>query len=291
MINLFIPSSNATKSKIAYARALRQEGVRFDAINADTLTTHLAAVEFLIKKHGIDASRLANLDEAGATAEKEALGLASSKTFFPRGQSHQARILVFKNESRVTIMPDIFASGEMGRPMFVFKGTKLPHRVVERDSALYRESVVDCLPRRSIVTTREDLAGVDKSNFIRWAELFVEDVADLTKQGRKVLLLYDGYRSHMSLRAVQILRKGNVVAYCLPSHTSGKTQPLDLTVFGAFKHNIVSTMRDISLVNATEPYDVVRLLQHFAGGLRTCLHSDKYLFWVSPCGIMAYGSV
>ena len=209
----------------------------------------------MIKKHNIDASRLANLDEAGATAEKEALEIARFRTFTTRDTSHQVRLPVFRNVSRVTIMPVIFANGEKGRPLFVFKGTKLSHRVVRTVRGPEKQSLADCLPRYSIVTTQEELAGVDKGNFVRWAEIFVRDVSDLSKHGRKLLLLYDGYRSQMSLKVLRILREGNVIAYCLPAHTSGKTQPLDLTVFGAFQHQIAANMKSISLVNHHDLFD------------------------------------
>ena len=49
----------------------------------------------------------------------------------------------------------------------------------------------------------------------------------------------------MPLRALQILRNGGVIAYCLPSHTNGKTQPLELTVFSSFKDRILSAMLEI----------------------------------------------
>ena len=177
------------------------------------------------------------------------------RTFTTRDTSHQVRLPVFRNVSRVTIMSVIFANGEKGRLLFVFKGTKFSHRVVKTVSGLEKQSLADFLPRYSIVTTREELAGVDKSNFVRWAEIFVKDVSDLTKHGRRLLLLYDGYRSHMSLKVLRILRQGNVIAYCLPAHTSGKTQPLDLTVFGAFKHHIAANMKSISLVNHHDLFD------------------------------------
>ena len=87
-------------------------------------------MEDLIKKHNFYASRLANLHEAGATAEKEAREITRLRKFTTREIPHQVHLPVFKNVSRVTIMPVIFANGEKGRPLFVFKGTKLSHRVI-----------------------------------------------------------------------------------------------------------------------------------------------------------------
>ena len=118
------------------------------------------------------------------------LCLGSAETFCLRIHINQVRIPEFKNVSRVIIMPVIIASGYIGRPLFIFKGTRLQHRTVERDGVCFLESLADCMPRKSIVT-REELAGVDKSNFAGWAEIFVEDVGDLAANN-KVLLLYEG---------------------------------------------------------------------------------------------------
>ena len=105
-------------------------------------------------------------------------------------------------------MPVILASGVTGRPLFIFKGTRILHRVIENNEGLFKQSVADCLPPNALVTTREELAGVDKSNSVRWAESFVQDISHLARQGPKVLLLYDGYRSHMSLKALTISEMG-----------------------------------------------------------------------------------
>ena len=59
----------------------------------------------------------------------------------------------------------------------------------------------------------------------------------------------------MSLKVLRFLREGNVIAYCLPAHTRGKTRPLDLTVIGAFIHHIAANMKSISLVNHHDLFD------------------------------------
>jgi tRNA splicing ligase len=118
------------------------------------------------------------------------------------------------------------------------------------------ETLTDCLPRREKVTTREDVAGVDSLNFTRWAADFIAEVCDLTKNGRKVLLTYDGYRSHLCFKALSILRDGGVISYELPAHTSGKTQPLDVSIFSAFKSNLNDFIRSIGMTNSAITNDV-----------------------------------
>ena len=75
--------------------------------------------------------------------------------------------------------------------------------------------------------------GVDSDNFLSWAKVFVDYVRDLTVDGGKVLLTYDGDRAHLSPQVLTLFRENNVIAYALPSHTSGRLQPLDVTVFSS----------------------------------------------------------
>jgi len=64
-------------------------------------------------------------------------------------------------------MATIFASGCAAWPFFIFKGKRVSYRVIERIGKEIVESLLECLLRGSIVTTRDDVAGVDKQNFIR----------------------------------------------------------------------------------------------------------------------------
>ena len=55
------------------------------------------------------------------------------------------------------------------------------------------------------------------------------------KTSERVLVLYDGHRSHISLSLADWTKKNNVVWFVLPPHSSQVTQPLDVGVFGPFK--------------------------------------------------------
>jgi len=246
---------------IRLGRPSSQEDIRWASTNATTLTSHFAQVEALIREHNIDASRLANLDECGVTAGRDASGRTQRKVYMTRATVAQQRTVDFKNVQRVTMMPVIFASGHVGNPLFVIRGTRVRYRVLSKDGKDYIESITDCLPRHSMITTREDLAGVDKHNFLRWAQAFVQEVKDLTTGGRKVLLIYDGYRSHMGLRVLETLDKGNVIAYALPSHTSGTTQPLDVSIFGPFKQHLSESVNRIFSPFRCVDYDIFDFLK------------------------------
>ena len=85
---------------------------------------------------------------------------------------------------------------------------------------------------------REKGSRVDSDNFLNWTNYFVDFVSDLTANGRKLLRIYDRYRSHMSLTVLKLFADNNIVVYALPPHTSGKTQPFDVVAFSAFEKKL-----------------------------------------------------
>ena len=54
---------------------------------------------------------------------------------------------------------------------------------------------------------------------------------------RPILLLMDGHASHFSPLFVNRAIEENVIAFCLPPHSTHKAQPLDKGVFGPLKHS------------------------------------------------------
>ena len=123
----------------------------------------------------------------------------------------------------------------------------MPFRNIIVDGQVVVDTYASHLPRHSCVAMRPEGDGVDAINYIHWAENFVEHVKDLTQNGRKLLLTYDGYRSHMTLSVLDLFAKNNIIVYCLPANTSGMLQPIDLVVFSSFKNslsvNIYSTVK------------------------------------------------
>ena len=151
----------------------------------------------------------------------------------------------FSNLNRIKVLGCVHASGDIGRPMFVFQGTRRRYRKLQTSrtrQASHLQTIADCLRRGALVATRKDVASVDKINFDEWARRITGDMNDLTANGRKLLLLYDGYRSHTCVQALELFKK-NIVAFALPAHASGVTKPLDLSVFNPGRRTIASYLR------------------------------------------------
>lgn len=251
--------------RLRFCRPLRQESKRFAACNADSLTTHFATLSTLIERFDLDAQRIWNLDETGATPDKDVNGRSSSRRFMDRRGVQDLKIAEFRRTHRVTMLPVISAAGQNGPTLFIFKGRRMPYRQILRRGVVHTETFAELLPRGSLIAFREERGGVDTKNFFEWARIFVHSVRDLTANGRKVLLIYDAYRSHLSLQVLQLFRDNGVIAYALPAHTSGKTQPLDVICFSVFKNALNEALNTAAATDKLDVYDTF----DFCGMLRT----------------------
>ena len=90
------------------------------------------------------------------------------------------------------MMPVIFASGCLGRSLYVVKGKSQNFRVTTNGDEECIETIADCLPNGSVTSTREHIAGGDSSIFLDWAKLFVKDNVERTRHGQKCSSLWMG---------------------------------------------------------------------------------------------------
>lgn len=248
-------------SRIKFGRASLQEQARWRATNADNLTKHFARLEAIIQEHNIDAPRIANLDETGTTPDDDCTKSPRTKSYCLRGSYAQQQAPKFSNVKRITMMRFVFADSHVGRPLFAIRGTQLKFRFVIKNGIRVMETVADCLPRDSLITTRQEVASVDSHNFYNWAAVFAEDMKGLTDNGRKVLLILDGYRCHMAYPILKLLETHGIIVYALPAHTSGSTQPLDVSVFGPFKEHLRNCIEELATPFSTNVYDVFDYLK------------------------------
>lgn len=61
-IRLFISRHDV---RIGFCKACKQEAVRFQANNAETIIDHLVKIKTICDENGIDSARMWNLDETG----------------------------------------------------------------------------------------------------------------------------------------------------------------------------------------------------------------------------------
>ncbi|XP_015111355.1 uncharacterized protein C01G6.5 [Diachasma alloeum] len=87
------------------------------------------------------------------------------------------------------------------------------------------------LPPGSHIYMSPKSSYINSELFIRW----LEEAFFPNLTGPKNLLILDGHGSHMQYAALELCRQHDVIVVCLPSHTTHKLQPLDVSIFGRLK--------------------------------------------------------
>lgn len=75
-----------------------------------------------------------------------------------------------------------------------------------------------------------------KSEIIyNWGLKFVKETKKVRAGGKNMVLVLDGYGGHIQYPFLQLMKDNRIVVIALPAHTSHVLQPLDITVFAAYK--------------------------------------------------------
>src|ERR1700677_1326345 len=89
------------------------------------------------------------------------------------------------------------------------------------------------------------------NNFIaaQWFEkCFLPQATAKNTSGKTILLIYDGHKSHETIKLREIAVQHKIELYHLPAHTSHRLQPLDVGVFGplqrVWQNRCVAAMED-----------------------------------------------
>lgn len=151
------------------------------------MTTHIASLEKIVEGFNITADCIYNLGEPDVSPNLETGGRTSKKYLLRSGKPKSFQICeaTFSYIHRVTTLCKTCVEGTESIPMFVISGKDLPYRIIDKNNRWEHESIRDCLPTGSLVTTREDTASVDRQNFAEFATRFLDCVKQKTKLVRK----------------------------------------------------------------------------------------------------------
>lgn len=127
------------------------------------------------------------------------------------------------------VLACISADGKALPPLIAFKGAAVQARWFSEgalEGTLYAAS---------------KNGWMEEPQFFHWfKEGFLTHVKQLREstgqEDQTAILIYDGHKSHVSVRTVDLALGNNIVLLKLPSHLSDKLQPLDKGVFGSFKN-------------------------------------------------------
>ena len=195
-----------------------------------------------MKEYSLDPERVWNVDESGAKPVRYAHGSGRHRRFLHRKSVTDVRLAEFSFSKRITLKPHVSAAGSIATTLFEYHGKKVPYLEVLKHGKIFVETLSDCLPRASLLYAGKMGLMLISDALLSWAKRFAEHVKDLTAGGRKVLLTLDVYRSHMGVKSMCHFEERGVLCYAIPSHTSGKTQPAGVCLFGSFKQQLNSAI-------------------------------------------------
>lgn len=243
----------ADRNHLAYRKVQQVEAARINAVTEEHICEHIARVQAAIKRYGIrSASQIVNMDQSGMSFKKM-VGRSLRKGFVSNNKGNKSSALqktlsAKGNLDRVTIMPVVSACGKAFKPVVVYPG-KLPH--YRKVNGRF-ETLSDVLMPSYLY--HNDTSAANSEIIYDWGMKFIEETKELRSNGDHMILILDGYGAHIQFPFLQMMKENRIVVIALPSHTSHVLQPLDLTVFAAYKsfleEELHRTARIASKLNA-----------------------------------------
>jgi hypothetical protein len=171
----------------------------------------------IVLSHGFEASHIWNMDETGV----HATGRNGTLKVIAKKGSKNVNVQGGDSREWLTIAVCVNAIGASIPPYFIFKGKYLMKDYVEL-----------CGP--GAVMNVQENGWITTNIFCDWLEHFKENVPGGVSKQNKHLLIYDGHSSHVSGRALDTCIRMGIDIMSIPSHTSHKMQPLDVSCFKPF---------------------------------------------------------
>ena len=187
---------------------------RIAGASPDQLEKYFDLLEKTISEYDLDGHpcQIFNLDESGFPLNPNAPEVISR-----RGEKHPS--VITGERGQVTVLCCVNAGGYSLPPLVIF------------DRKTMRPELAD----GEVPGTTYGLSPngwIDSELFETW---FMHHFLAYAPPARPLLLLMDGHSSHFSPAFVNKAAEEEVVVFCLPPHSTHKTQPLDKGVFGPLK--------------------------------------------------------
>lgn len=192
---------------VSVARAL---GTRAEIIQRyfDLLEKTLLQYDLLEKPASIF-----NMDETGLSLDP-----GGPKVIGKKGTKHPVSTTT-GDKSQITVVSCVSAAGYAMPPMVIFD----------------RKTLSPGLTKGEVPGTMYGLSSngwIDSELFTQW---FCHHFLAYAPPVRPLLLLLDGHSTHFNPVTVEKAAKEKVIMFCLPPHSSHRTQPLDKGCFGPLK--------------------------------------------------------
>lgn len=129
-------------------------------------------------------------------------------------------------------------------------------------------------------TTKEVGLHWLKTKFTPWAKHRL--------QGTHIMLIVDGHGSHVSLEFIDFCIKNQIVALCLPPHTTHILQPLDVGIFGPLSQTYKMLIERKCQYGTGWSVNKTSFLQHYIEAREKAISQKNILSSWTATGLIPY---
>lgn len=190
---------------------------RISSFNAEAVKLFFFNLEKMYSKFHFAPNRVYNCDETGISNVPN----KSAKIYAARGSKQVGVATSGERGRNVTVMCCMNAAGGYIPPMFIYPRKRMSP-ILETGGPI---GAIYCC---------SDNGWMNQVLFLSWLEHFNKHAKPSLAD--PVLLVCDNHGSHISLAMYDFCKEHHIHVVSLPPHTSHKTQPLDVSLFGPLKN-------------------------------------------------------
>ena len=224
-----------TAEPVSYVRAV---GTRPEIISAyfDLLENTFIENDLLERP-----CQVFNMDETGMPLDPLA-----PRVICKKGSKHPVTT-TSGDKTQITVVSCCSAGGYVIPPMVIFdRKTLRPELTIgEVPGTIYGLS---------------DSGWINSELFSHW---FSSHFISYAPPARPLLLLLDGHSSHFNPSTIELAAEQQIIIFCLPPHSSHRTQPLDKGCFGPLKQFWRQECHEYLINNPWKSCDQVRVFSAF----------------------------
>jgi hypothetical protein len=201
--------------KTCFSRTI--DTARSTALDFSTIKSYFDNLGELLHEHKYPPSAIYNVNETGFS-----IG-SSRKSVVLLDQLNQCREKKQPGRQEwITSLECVSASGATLPPCLIFKGQNLNSGWIPDETPAGWKFIT------SKKGWTSDLIGFE------WLKTHFQPFVSRTSNSRHLLII-DGYSSHVTARFIAYCITSKIDLFLLPPHSSHKTQPLNLSIFGPLK--------------------------------------------------------
>lgn len=215
---------------------------RAACFNKVTIDNYFEKLEQTVQRHPnfINGSRKWNLDETGTST----VGSVKEKIISPKGQKQVHQIKGHERGTSVTTCCFVQAQGQTIPPVMIFPRVNFNKLML-----------VDAYPGTLGLANKAGYM-TDKM-FIPTIKHFIQHTKSCIEE--PTLLMVDNFGAHLTLECINLCKDNGVTLFTLPPHTTHKTQPLDVGVFGPFSTAYDKAVQSWTLANPGIPPSIYQI--------------------------------